>query len=376
MKLFWKILIPLTIMAIVIISVVVAQNVITQTDRLKQNDRNVLESHYSILINFIRQQEEKLVALAANIAHNPDVQEAFAKGDRELLFELIKPGYQKLKQDNLISSTAYFKPPAINFLLPHRLEDFNKDESEFKQSIVIANQEKRPVTGIEAGVASLSIRGDAPVSYSGKHIGVVEFLRFIDKSLLQEMSELIHSEFSIYLPEEKKTFMTKVEWGKYAPDGFLCYSTTTERTLPIAPELYQQVMQTGKKVITEISDSGHTFEVLIAPLLDFKGDVSAIIEMRTLKDKALAEIAQSRNAGLLHGIIILIISALLIWQIVQRVITKPIAHLNKAADEISMGNLNVSIKVTSKDEIKDLAESLERMRTSLKGAIKRLQAGK
>jgi methyl-accepting chemotaxis protein len=55
-------------------------------------------------------------------------------------------------------------------------------------------------------------------------------------------------------------------------------------------------------------------------------------------------------------------------------LTKPIEEITEAADKISLGELDISIQVrASGDEIEKLANSLERMRVSLKSAIERLR---
>lgn len=56
-----------------------------------------------------------------------------------------------------------------------------------------------------------------------------------------------------------------------------------------------------------------------------------------------------------------------------RSITAPITQLIKVTDRISMGDLDVAVGVTSKGEIGDLAQSVERMRISLKAALERLR---
>jgi nitrogen fixation/metabolism regulation signal transduction histidine kinase len=56
-----------------------------------------------------------------------------------------------------------------------------------------------------------------------------------------------------------------------------------------------------------------------------------------------------------------------------RGITAPITQLIKVTDRISMGDLDVAVGVTSKGEIGDLAQSIERMRISLKAALERLR---
>jgi two-component system, cell cycle sensor histidine kinase and response regulator CckA len=51
---------------------------------------------------------------------------------------------------------------------------------------------------------------------------------------------------------------------------------------------------------------------------------------------------------------------------------RPILQLKSTADEISRGNLDVSVPVQGDDEVGELARSLERMRASLKAAMLRL----
>jgi HAMP domain-containing protein len=69
------------------------------------------------------------------------------------------------------------------------------------------------------------------------------------------------------------------------------------------------------------------------------------------------------------SIIIALISAF----VISRGITRSTSHLSEAADSISRGDLDVPIEVNTGDEMEDLAESIERMRTSLKAAIERLR---
>jgi HAMP domain-containing protein len=78
----------------------------------------------------------------------------------------------------------------------------------------------------------------------------------------------------------------------------------------------------------------------------------------------------------LVGIIALVpfIGALLSFLLAQWLV-EPLVGLTKIADQVTMGNLETSVSgecVKSRDEIGDLARSLERMRSSLKAAMLRL----
>jgi len=59
-----------------------------------------------------------------------------------------------------------------------------------------------------------------------------------------------------------------------------------------------------------------------------------------------------------------------------RSVVHPIRYLSEVADKISMGELNTPIQVKGKGEVGALAESIERMQTSVKAAIERLQKRK
>jgi HAMP domain-containing protein len=58
---------------------------------------------------------------------------------------------------------------------------------------------------------------------------------------------------------------------------------------------------------------------------------------------------------------------------VARNLSRPILSLTAAADRISLGMLDTPVLATSKDELGELAEALERMRQSLKLSIERLR---
>ena len=88
-----------------------------------------------------------------------------------------------------------------------------------------------------------------------------------------------------------------------------------------------------------------------------------------------AAFAQLRNTLLLVlGVALLafIVAALLAAR-TARLVVQPIERLVRAADAISMGDLDQSVKVERNDEIGDLAQALERMRLSLEAAMERLR---
>ncbi len=64
---------------------------------------------------------------------------------------------------------------------------------------------------------------------------------------------------------------------------------------------------------------------------------------------------------------------LVVIYLYSRSVIRPILYLSEVADKISMGELDAPIRIKAKGEVGVLAESIERMQTSVKTAIERLQ---
>ena len=74
--------------------------------------------------------------------------------------------------------------------------------------------------------------------------------------------------------------------------------------------------------------------------------------------------------------IVIAIALLIVFAVIyyySRSVIHPILRLAEVADKISMGELETPVQVEAKGEVRVLAESIERMQTSVKAAIERLQ---
>lgn len=69
-----------------------------------------------------------------------------------------------------------------------------------------------------------------------------------------------------------------------------------------------------------------------------------------------------------------LIAALVLVFTVARSITRPITHLSRVTDRLSLGELDAKIDIESEDEVGELAESISRMQVSLQAAIERLRS--
>ncbi|MEW6267332.1 MAG: ATP-binding protein [Thermodesulfobacteriota bacterium] len=87
--------------------------------------------------------------------------------------------------------------------------------------------------------------------------------------------------------------------------------------------------------------------------------------------KMYSEIAKSRNRILFMGLIAILVG-MLGSLIMGRTISRPIKKLVRSAQAISQGNLEVSLKVTSKDEVGLLTEAFRDMAEALKRNIQEM----
>ena len=61
--------------------------------------------------------------------------------------------------------------------------------------------------------------------------------------------------------------------------------------------------------------------------------------------------------------------------LIDKYIIKKLQEIEKALDEVSMGNLDYEVKVEGDDELAQLADAFERMRISLKTIMEKLERG-
>ena len=70
-----------------------------------------------------------------------------------------------------------------------------------------------------------------------------------------------------------------------------------------------------------------------------------------------------------------LIPVYMIRVLIDKYIISKLKEIEKALDEVSMGNLDYEVKVEGDDELAQLADAFERMRISLKTIMEKLEKG-
>jgi HAMP domain-containing protein len=115
-------------------------------------------------------------------------------------------------------------------------------------------------------------------------------------------------------------------------------------------------------------------DIAVDPYIAVLNDIESAATGRMAT--AMEETQQAESSLILIMIGFTVVAALIgtgLAVAITRSVTVPVGKLLKAADEVSLGHLDAPMEVDSRDEIGELAESMERMRVSMKAAMERLK---
>jgi methyl-accepting chemotaxis protein len=143
-------------------------------------------------------------------------------------------------------------------------------------------------------------------------------------------------------------------------------------TYDIREEMWPALNE-GKTNHTKIYRDEHgEWLTAYAPIYDSNGGISGILDVDIKLETFLQELQTKRNRLLIISAIILAVGILLSYLLSRRLV-KDLRYLSDITEKISTGMMDRSIKIKSKDEVGELAQSLERMRISLKMAMEMIE---
>ncbi|MCB9420335.1 MAG: HAMP domain-containing protein [Ardenticatenaceae bacterium] len=358
-KISQKILIPIILLVIATIGSLIFIGDRSQRSLLENEEQEHLRSLGLSFADRIAAQGQTAVALATNIAEMPAVQQAFAEQDREALIALLHESYLASDAAFGIPQSQFHLPPATSFLRLHNLEKYGDDLSSFRNTVLAANAELRPISGLEKGKGGLGIRGVVPVFYNGEHVGSFEMGMNFDEQFVANFKETYGAETAVYLYEpESKVDTFEEETANSTETDFVLYAATAEEPLVIDEANRLQVLQSGESLVVNVVADDVTYAVLIAPIKDYTGDVVGVVEMAEDRSDLMQVMAASRRSSILAGGVILLVTVATIWWLIRRLIDRPINHLRLLAVTLARGETDFQLEfVERQDEIGDLARA-------------------
>lgn len=328
LSIFWRFAISTVVILTSVILLVVIVADLRMGDTLRESEQRQLNGYHEMLMGRLHAEEVRAHSLAALVASIPSVQEAFALNDRYTLKQMFAPGFKDLKKNLAVRQFQFHTPPATSFIRIHKIKKFGDDLSSFRKTVVETNKSKKPVSGLEVGVAGLGIRGIVPVSHEDTHIGSLEFGMSFGQAFFDEFKKEYKVDVALHLLRGK-TFET---FG----------STLANKTL-----LKQDEMQTamrGEQLFLQRVNAGTPVSIMAETIKDYSGKDIGIVEI--VVDRSFFSSALSSLHLVLLGIgIIGIVIGVVISSLIARGITAPLKRVADSFDEIADGDGNLSVRL-------------------------------
>ncbi|MDH5423683.1 MAG: methyl-accepting chemotaxis protein [Gammaproteobacteria bacterium] len=315
-----------------------------------------LESYYQQVLAQLESEGRVAEMMSALVANVPDVQRAFAAGERDRLAELLVPSFKVLKEnpDYAARQFQFHLPPATSFLRVHKPQKYGDDLSSFRQTVVMTNNTKKPVRGLEKGVAGLGVRGMVPVFNNDQHIGSLEFGMSFGQPFFDTFKQKTNIDLALYLltDNQLKHFAGTIDKGSRLPQDHL------------------------KEALSDITTvKHHEFNGLEAghiagPVRDFSGKVIGVLEVVMDRSYYAGAINTQRNQTLLIAVIALMIG-IIFSLLLTRMISKPICDVVVALNDIAAGDgdLTQRLNEDGANEIARLGKAFNKFVTKIQKVI-------
>lgn len=356
---------------------IIGLSVLLPVVNIKMSDV-VYEAEKKELVNLFKsataeiESEGRLAtAMSYIISSVPEMTQAMAEGRRDDLAASTVPLFKELKKQYAVRQFQFHLPPATSFLRAHKEKKFGDDLSSFRKTILATNSTKKPVKGLEKGVAGLGIRGINPVFYQGNHIGSIEFGMSFGQAFFDKFKKTYGVDIALHINRNNdfKTF-----------GATLRSDDNSKVTLLVKDELNKIIG--GSEVFTRSELLGVPYAVYGKSITDFSGKTIGVMEISLNRTDYVAAISSARNITLLLGLIALV-AGIFISVLIGRSIANPIKSAVNAMNEIAEGDgdLTQRLNEEGKDEVAQLgrafnnfAEKVRQMVTQVSGSTTQLAA--
>lgn len=334
-------------------------------------EKNELRSLYKSAMAEIESEGRLAQAMSYIIASNHEMSMAMSEGRRDDLAARTVPLFKELKDQYSVRQFQFHLPPAISFLRAHKAKKFGDDLSSFRKTILATNDSKKPVKGLEKGVAGLGIRGINPVFYENKHIGSVEFGMSFGQAFFDNFKQKYGVDIALHISRNN-------EFKIFA--GTLRAEDKNNVTLLNIDEL--TAVLSGGERITQLEFNNIPYAVYGKNVTDFSGNPIGVMEIALNRSNYVSAISSARNMTLLIGVVALIMG-LFIAFIIGKTIVNPLQSAVSAMNEIAKGDgdLTKRLNENGKDEIAHLgkafnlfAERVRQMVLQVSGSTAQLAA--
>ncbi|MBF0435135.1 MAG: hypothetical protein HQL77_07160 [Magnetococcales bacterium] len=331
-------------------------------DAMERESAKTAQVFQDIVQNQIQVRSKDQSLVLESLLNDRALVTAFAAQDRRALGDMTVSFYKGRMLNNYqIDQFQFHLPPAISFFRVHEPEKFGDDLSSFRQTVVVANQSKKPVVGVEVGRGGPGLRVVYPVFQGDRHIGSVELGGSL-ADVFTVAHETTKLEFAIGIKEAVFKSAKRFADSKadVVVDDTLYYSFSTPAMRDLVP------LGAHGSASATISFAQKKWVASRFPLKDFSdqeiGQVLLMNDVTTLLEKA-----RNRILGKIALILVLIgIVSAGLYALMQRLVLHPVNSFVGMTSLLAEGDLTVSPKNGQKGEFAVLSHALSSMANNLR----------
>ncbi|HIJ63505.1 MAG TPA: HAMP domain-containing protein [Rhodospirillaceae bacterium] len=310
---------------------------------VEQAERRELRGFNDAFAAAVATATSSAAGMARLVAGIPEVQQAFAEGDRDRLSRLFVPGFPALKDTAGVDQFQFHLPPATSFLRVHLPAKFGDDLSSFRLTVVDANRKHQAITGLEGGVAGLGVRAVVPVDNAGKPVGTVEFGLSFGRPFIDAFKKQFGVDIAIHAKDAKA-------------GGFKTLAATADSLLGEAD--WDRALA-GEVVVSRGDRGGRRLAALAAPVADYSGKPAVVVEILMDAGEYGAQFARARNTALAIGFAVLAVALAAGW-LLARGISAPLVGITGVMHNLAAGDLSVTVPLTGRaDEVGEMARAVQ-----------------
>jgi len=320
------------------------------SDVVYEAEKKELINLYKSAMAEIESEGRLATAMSYIVSSVPEMTQAMAEDRRDDLAVITVPIFKELKNQYGVRQFQFHLPPATSFLRAHKAQKFGDDLSSFRKTILATNRTKKPVKGLEKGVAGLGIRGINPIFYQGNHIGSVEFGMSFGQEFFDKFKKTYGVDIALHIKRNNdfKTF------------GSTLRTAENIKTTLLEKEDLNSAIK-GSVVITRSKLLDTPYAVYGKSIADFSGNTIGVMEIALDRTHYAAAISDARNIIVLMGVIALVVG-LFVAFLIGRTIANPIKSAVNAMNDIAEGDgdLTQRLNESGKDEVAQMGAAFNR----------------
>lgn len=342
------------------------------TDDIYQKNKEVFQTFTNIFLSEKEILIKKYSMSLDILLENRQLIEAFKKRDRDTVKTLITQLYEtRLEHLYDIEQFQFHTPPATSFYRAHAPARYGDDLSAFRKTVLMANNTKQMVTGLEVGRAGLGLRVVKPVWFNYDFIGTVELGGGIE-NLLATPTNATGVEYALGIftksLQRSKFFYSEENRYTYKDMYMYNYSSNIIKSLITSGQIDME----GE--IIKMNDK--YYMVKNVPISDFSSDhIGYLLLSKDTTAEITAmhkELSKQIAIILSYAVTVVILLTIILVKLIFSPLEKITKHISEIPTESALPSEPLIIKGNS--EISMLADAYNILNTRLQESFEKINS--